>query len=278
MKSKENYFSKYNQLKWYEKIILNMCCYFPPLPRRIRDVEVNLDLNEYEEKFLRAYNLKDLSQLANKNILDFGCGEGGFSLALATKLTNSQITGIDLLEGQNTVSKIKRKKNLHNLHFLITKSDQLPDNKFDYVFSHDSFEHFEDPKFILSEIIRLTKPKGYILIKFGPTWASPYGRHMGGTFKRKIPWLHLIISEKIMMRVHSVYHNRTHLFEKYKDLEVGLNKMTVKKALNIVKSFKSIELIEKDINYVWKGKLFKNIPYINEMFSGSLYLKLIKHG
>lgn len=80
-----------------------------------------------------------------------------------------------------------------------------------------------------------------------------------------------------MMRVHSVYHNRDILFEKYKHLEGGLNKMTVKRALNIIKNFNNIELIEKNINYVWKGKIFKNIPYINELFSGSLYIKLKKH-
>jgi ubiquinone/menaquinone biosynthesis C-methylase UbiE len=277
MKSKRDYFSKYNQLKWYEKFILTICCYFPPIPRRIRDVEISIDLDEYEKKFLKAYKLKDLSQLDKKNILDFGCGEGGFSLTLANKLPSSEIIGIDLIEGQKTASEMKGNRRLNNLRFLITKSNQLPDNYFDYVFSHDSFEHFEDPKYILSEIIRVTKPKGFILIKFGPTWASPYGRHMGGTFKRSMPWLHLIIPEKIMMRIHSVYHNRSHLFENYKDLEVGLNKMTVKKALNIVKYFKSIELIEKDINYVWKGSVLQKIPYINELFSGSLYMKLIKH-
>lgn len=72
------------------------------------------------------------------------------------------------------------------------------------------------------------------------------------------------------MRVHSVYNNRNNLFEEYKNLEGRLNKMTVTRALN------SIDLIEKNINYVWKSKILKNIQSINEMFSGSLYMKLKK--
>lgn len=276
MKTKTNHFPKYNHLKWHEKILLNTCCYFPPKPRRLRGIDIKINLTEYEEKFIKAYKLKNLNQLNNKSILDFGCGEGGFSLALANKLPNSKITGIDLLEGQEAANKIIKEKHLKNLKFIISKSEQLPDNSFDYAFSHDSFEHFENPKYILSEMIRLTKPNGHILIKFGPTWASPYGRHMGGTYKKNKPWIHLFIPEKNMMRVHSVYHNRNILFEEYKNLEGGLNKMTVTRALNIITSFNSIDLIEKNINYVWKGKIFKNIPSINEMFSGSLYVKLKK--
>lgn len=277
MKTKTNHFPKYYHLKWYEKIILNTCCYFPPKPRRIRGIEIKIDIDEYEKKFIKAYKLKNLKDLDGKSILDFGCGEGGFSVALANRLSNSKITGIDLLAGQEAANKIIAEKKLENLKFIISNSEKIPDNSFDCVFSHDSFEHFENPENILSEMIRLTKPNGNILIKFGPTWASPYGRHMGGTYKKNWPWIHLFIPEKNMMRVHSVYHNRDILFEKYKHLEGGLNKMTVKRALNIIKNFNNIELIEKNINYVWKGKIFKNIPYINELFSGSLYIKLKKH-
>lgn len=276
MDSKIYFFPKYNQLNWFEKIILNKCCYYPPKPRRERGIDIKIDLIEYEKKFLKAFKLNDLSSFNHKNILDFGCGEGGFSVTLANKLPNSNITGIDLLNGQQEANKIIKKKGITNLNFIISKSEKLPDNSYDYVFSHDSFEHFEEPKYILSEMIRLTKTNGYILIKFGPTWSSPYGRHMGGTFKKNKPWIHLFIPEKNMMRIHSVYHNRDILFEKYKDLEGGLNKMTVKKAINIVSSFDDIIIEEKLIKYVWKGQIFQHIPFINEMFSGSLYLKLKK--
>jgi 2-polyprenyl-3-methyl-5-hydroxy-6-metoxy-1,4-benzoquinol methylase len=276
MKSQQKYFPKYDELNWFEKFFLNTCCYYPPKPRRVRGLEIEIDLEKYEKTFINAYGLSNVNDFENKKILDFGCGEGGFSVALANKCPNSKIDGIDLLEGQDEANKIKKERGLTNLNFIIGKSENLESNSYDYAFSHDSFEHFEDPKYILSEMIRLVKPGGNILIKFGPTWASPYGRHIGGTIRKDRPWIHLIIPEKIIMRVHSVYHNREILFEKYKDLEGGLNKMTVTKAMKIISSFKNIEIKEKKIWYIWKGNIFKHIPYINELFSGALYVKISK--
>jgi ubiquinone/menaquinone biosynthesis C-methylase UbiE len=233
-------------------------------------------VEKYEQTFIRAYGLNNVNDFENKKVLDFGCGEGGFAVALANKCPNSQIVGIDLLEGQDEANKIKKEKGLNNLNFIIGRSEGLENNSFDYAFSHDSFEHFEDPIYILSEMIRLVKPGGCVLIKFGPTWASPYGRHIGGTVRKDRPWIHLIVPEKTVMRVHSVYHNHSPLFEKYKDLEGGLNKMTVRKALTIIKSFKNTTIEEKKIWYLWKGAIFKNIPLINELFSSALYVKIKK--
>ncbi|MCK7589894.1 class I SAM-dependent methyltransferase [Subsaxibacter sp. CAU 1640] len=276
MNSMSDYFPQYNKLTRFEKLVLKTCCYLPPKPRRQRGVDVEMNVNKYERLFLNAYHMKDFSSLNNKRILDFGCGEGGFSVALAINLANSEVVGIDLLEGQMAASKFKKENGIKNLHFIVSRSEQLEDQSFDCVFSHDSFEHFEDPEYILSEIIRLTKKDGMVMIKFGPTWCSPYGRHMGGTFRKDRPWIHLLIPEKHMMRVHSVYHNRHKLFEHYKDLEGGLNKMTVKRANAIIKKFNNVEVVESKVSYLFKGSAFKNVPVINEMLSSSLYIKLKK--
>lgn len=53
----------------------------------------------------------------------------------------------------------------------------FPDHTFDVVFSYDAFEHFSDPKAVLSEIYRVTKPGGYIYLEFGPLFMSPMGLH-----------------------------------------------------------------------------------------------------
>ena len=276
MNSKLKYFPKYEQLNWKEKWFLNTCCYFPPKPRRIRGDDVSIDLERYLTLFKTAYGTVIFEDIKNKRILDFGCGEGGFSLALAANNPQSYVLGIDIVDGLKSAKKKQSDLQLNNLQFVIGRSNFLKDNSFDYVFSHDSFEHFEDPVYILNEMTRLVKPKGFILIKFGPTWASPYGRHMSGTIKKSWPWIHLLVSEKTIMRAHSVYHDRSNLYENYSDLVGGLNKMTVNKAMQIFNSFENLELKEKKIKYVWKGQLLKSIPYLNELFSGSLYVKLQK--
>lgn len=275
---KINYFPKYDKLNFIEKFFLNTCCYFPPRPRRKIDANNELDLSKHKNTFKSAFGKNILNDLENCKVLDFGCGEGGFSLMLASELNNSKIVGIDIFDRLDIVKKkINDAEQMNNIEFVIGSSNKLLENSFDYVFTHDSFEHFENPQGILAEMVRLVKPGGNILIKFGPTWLGPYGRHMGGTIKKTRPWVHLLFSEKTIMRVHSVYHNRNKLYSEYKDLEGGLNKMTIKKAFKIIHSFNDCEVLESEIKYLWKGENFNKIPLLNELFSSSLFVKLSKN-
>lgn len=51
------------------------------------------------------------------------------------------------------------------------------DNRFDFVFSYNSFEHFPDPERALHEAWRVTRPGGYIYLNFGPLYYTPRGAH-----------------------------------------------------------------------------------------------------
>lgn len=272
---KIDYFPQYYKLTFFERKILDVCCFYPPKPKRVRGLEVDLDINKYTFLTKKSFGNNIFEELENKKVLDFGCGEAGFSLAIALNAKNSVVDGIDIINGFEKAKNIIKAENINNVNLIEGYSSILPDSIYDYIISHDSFEHFEDPEYILSEMFRLVKPNGYILIKFGPTWMNPYGRHMSGTFKKSFPWLHLFVSEKSMMRIHSVYHNSVKLYENYKDLEGGLNKMTIKKALKILNSFQA-QIVNKKISYILKGKIFKDIPLLNELFSSSLYLKIKK--
>ena len=89
-------------------------------------------------EFRTEENTRDIQQLDGKTILDFGCGEGGFAVALADRLRGTKIIGIDLLEGQYAAKKLIAEKQLDNVEFVIDKSEHLEDATFDVVFSHDS--------------------------------------------------------------------------------------------------------------------------------------------
>ena len=114
------------------------------------------------------------------------------------------------------------RRGLGNTVFIQGSTFSLKDNGFDVVISHNSFEHFELPEKILAEMVRITKPGGHILIKFGPPWMNPWGRHMSGTIRRDLPWIHLIVPEKVIMHCYSVYHDLPRLLEKYNELPGGL--------------------------------------------------------
>lgn len=91
-------------------------------------------------------------------------------------------------------------------------------------------------------MIRLVKPGGLVLVRLGPTWLSPWGKHVFGTFRKDRPWIHVFISEKVIMRFHSVYHNESEILEHYAKRPGDLNQMTVKRAKKIASKAKGCDL------------------------------------
>jgi len=127
-------------------------------------------------------------------------------------------------------------------------------------------------------MIRVVKPGGSIFIKFGPTWASPFGRHMTGTIRRDRPWIHLLFSEKQIMRTQSVYFNDKFLKTKYSELDGGLNKMTVAKFFTILRKNEDIEIKRRYIFPIISNKLIflTYIPILRNLFGGEISVELLK--
>ena len=274
MKFSSKKFPKYYLLSRFERFFLQTSCYFPPKPRRARKQSDVKNINSFINTYENAFSSGLWSICKDKKILDFGCGEGGYVLALAEKGAG-KVVGFDI-QDQFKYAKIEAdRRTLDNISFIQGPSEDLPSEAFDVVISHDSFEHFEDPEYILSEMVRLTKPGGTILIKFGPPWKNPWGRHMSGTIRKDRPWIHLIVPEKVIMRVHSVYHNEPILKEKYAQLDGGLNKMTIKRFKKILDEQEDLEIIQFKVNPIYGLSIFKT-PIIHELFSSSVMTELIK--
>ena len=100
--------------------------------------------------------------------MDFGCGEGGFVIGMASKV-DCFAEGVDIQSQFEVAEDFILKNNIKNTKFHLGSSKILKDASYDVIISHDSFEHFEHPDAILDEMVRLVKPNGYILIKFGQT-------------------------------------------------------------------------------------------------------------
>lgn len=267
-------FPNYNELTLFEKYVLRTCCYFPPKKRRNRE-ELIINPETYINTLSNTYGDEFWNLIKHKKVLDFGCGEGGFVIGMAAKV-ECIAEGVDILPQFEVAKKYIEVHNIKNTKFYLKSSENLEMESYDVIISHDSFEHFENPVFVLNEMVRLVKPNGKILIKFGPTWMSPYGRHMSGTFKKTRPWIHLLIPERIMMRVHSVYHNNNEMFEKYADLKGGLNKMTIKRAKKIIKNNLQLKIETIKIR-PWSGvSLFIKIPVLKELFGSGVYFKCRK--
>jgi SAM-dependent methyltransferase len=153
------------------------------------DSEILEDLQErYAYPPVSSYALEDRKKAADERVgaifnivgseacklnrfLDLGCSEGLVCLALERR--GKFAAGIDL-----TSLFAKRPVGKCSPFFIMNASNLgFAGGVFDFVFSFAAFEHFDDPRGVLEESIRVTRPGGYIYLHFGPLYFSPYGLH-----------------------------------------------------------------------------------------------------
>jgi SAM-dependent methyltransferase len=125
------------------------------------------------------------------DVLDFGCGWGGETLWLADHVRSA--VGVDIEPGAIALAN----RALHtsprqNCRFVCAPDGRLPfaDNSFDAVFSTDTFEHVMDLDRAFGEILRVLRPGGSLLTRFGPLFYSPYGYHL--YWACAVPYAHLV--------------------------------------------------------------------------------------
>ncbi len=137
------------------------------------------------------------SRIRGKAILDFGSGMGYQSAALL-RAGAARVVGIEIRRDQQaSARRLLEKHGLSALGDFFSSAEELRDEKFDLVISQDAMEHYSEPEKALGQMHARLKPGGTLLITFGPPWYAPYGAHM--QFFTKIPWVHLLFSERTIM-------------------------------------------------------------------------------
>ena len=98
------------------------------------------------------------------NILEVGCGEGANIINLISMGAQATFTGVDFLpEKVAFCSNLK----ISNAEFQTADARNLPfdDSLYDLVFARDLLHHVnEDRDKVLKELLRVTKPKGKVII------------------------------------------------------------------------------------------------------------------
>jgi ubiquinone/menaquinone biosynthesis C-methylase UbiE len=91
-------------------------------------------------------------------VLDLGCGRGDNSIELA--LRYSKVIGVDL-EGNFEVP-----KSIKNLKLIKANAEKLPfkRNTFDIIFAKDTLHHIHNLGLTLSEVKRVLKPGGRLIV------------------------------------------------------------------------------------------------------------------
>ena len=116
----------------------------------------------------RSFSIADfilkLMEKPDANILDFGSGNMYLAERIAEKLPQTKITGIDVIEDQNFDNNLLVQ--FPNISFLKYDGEKIPfdDNTFDYAIASAVMHHTPDPEYFLSELKRVTKKGGSVIL------------------------------------------------------------------------------------------------------------------
>lgn len=175
--------------------------------------------------------------LADKVVIDFGCGYGDEVIDIAQHGARQAI-GLDLREHVLAEGRHRAEAQGVTDRCIFTTAT---DEKADVIMSVDAFEHFSDPADILRIMRGLIKEDGRAIVSFGPTWYHPIGGHSFSVF----PWAHLIFTEPALLRWHRDFKGDG--ATRFGEVEGGLNQMTIGGFERIVRAsdfeFESFEAV-----------------------------------
>lgn len=196
-----------------------------------------------------------------KRVLDYGCGDGFQSVALAD-MGAREVLGVDI-----ALPRLEHGRKLANGVANVSFAAKAV-GTFDVAISLNSFEHFPHPEMNLAELAGATRNGGKILITFGSPWLSPWGSHMD--FFTHVPWVNILFSER------TVFHVR----RLYRDDDGGsyfpdMNKMTIRRFEKIVRE--SGLTVERLTYRAVRGlPLLTHLPALRELFINQVTCVLAK--
>src|SRR5690242_2814108 len=108
--------------------------------------------------------------VAGKTALDVGTGNAQLCFELVRRGA-TRVVGADI-GGEKARRNLARESAEVKARVEIVKTDgtlrELGDEKFDLVFSKDSFEHFAEPEAVVDAMVGALRPGGRLVIGFGP--------------------------------------------------------------------------------------------------------------
>jgi ubiquinone/menaquinone biosynthesis C-methylase UbiE len=112
-----------------------------------------------------AWMLEELPVSLDATALDIATGTGEFARALSPKV--EAVVGLDATDAMmEQGKKFVEKAGIENISFKKGVVQDIPfeDGTFDIVSSRYAFHHFADPKPVISEMVRVCKPGGHVII------------------------------------------------------------------------------------------------------------------
>lgn len=141
------------------------------------DWVAHADSNDYRNVFLIPQTLTLLGDVAEKKILDVGCGEGGYARILASK--GAHVTGIDGSARLIDIAKLRAEKENPAAVYKVRNANSLHDIEegFDIVLAAMSLMDVEDYGGAIAEIYRVMRKGGELVMSITHPCFSGRGSH-----------------------------------------------------------------------------------------------------
>jgi SAM-dependent methyltransferase len=156
------------------------------------------------EQALVDHRLKKVAPITGR-WLDYGCADGGYAAGMLDAGAE-HVTGVDVVR-ERIEHAHKRETQGGRLDFLCVQDDTLPfeDMTFDGVLINEVLEHVIDEKRTLSEVARVLRPNGRLVL-YGPNRFFPVeghglrfsGTHTIGVPVPLVPWLPARLTARFM--------------------------------------------------------------------------------
>ena len=218
--------------------------------------DINSKIYPYQMRFLNSKKLIDeinLNGFNPNNCLDLQTRTGNGSIFWSKKFPDAEYSIADF--SKNFLEKSKKNLKERNIRFkdYFIEAFPLPfeDNQFDFVISYETIEHISDYKNFFSELVRVTKKNGIIIL------TCP-----------NISWeiVHFLAA---ILNINHSEGPHTFLKKKLIDEIISLNKLSVLNynttiflPFNNSISIKLDKIIEKITPRIVKEKLFLRHSYI----------------
>ncbi len=169
-------------------------------------------INQEHYQTERLAQLARVAHLPGLQLLDLGAGMGGFAVAAA--LRGAQVVACDYNPAYCEIIALRAAR--HHLTFPIynVAGEALPFQAqcFDVVVSWDVIEHVRSPTQMLTEVARVLRPGGYVLLTAinRRAWVDPH-YHLPGINWLPRPWAERLIERQGRSKQHTGFQDRQRL-------------------------------------------------------------------
>ena len=183
-----------------------------------RPEERTTDYSVYDdwrhESLQSSWDAFDDRWITDRDVLDFGCGDGQMSLYLVNKNPRS-MTGVDL--SPDAIARASQNTG-PLLSFILGSATRIPsaDDSIDTLLAFDCMEHVMRPGEILREWNRVLRPGGRCLIEWFP-FKGPWGPHMESLIP--VPWAHYLFGEEAMFEAAAEIYDNPGFVPRHWDLD-----------------------------------------------------------